>query len=183
MKSIKLYYTDNYDGKSSHELLLRAAALYSGEDANSFAPVFSRGKKPYFSFRPDIHFSISHSGSIWLCAFSEIEVGADVQIIAGERPWEKLAARFFHPSESDAVKRSSAPCDTFTDIWSRKEAVVKLLGIGIDGKFTTFDSKKDTVWLMNTNIYVKSIQLDLPTRHSAAIACLDDLDVRLYLMK
>ena len=35
--------------------------------------------KPYFSDYPHIHFSVSHSGSIWGCVMNESPVGFDLE--------------------------------------------------------------------------------------------------------
>ncbi len=180
MKRIQLYYTDSYCGKGSHELLKRAASLYSGINADCFEVEGERGKKPYFISHPDIHFSISHSESIWICAFCEAEVGVDVQIMSRERPWEKLAGRFFCAEEADAVIRADNAADAFSEIWSRKEAVVKLFGIGIDGMFTSFSTVGDSVRFGERNVFVRDLRLDIQETHSASVACCEEFEAEIH---
>ena len=170
MKKIVLYYTDSYLGNGSHDLLLRAASLYSSLPQDSFQIISEHGKKPYFGNYPDIHFSISHSENIWLCAFAEDEVGVDVQVMSHDRPWTKLAERFFSADESALVRNADSPSVTFSRIWSRKEAVVKLLGVGINGLFTSFCSLGDTVRFMERDVLVRDFEIDTRESHSAAIA-------------
>ncbi len=180
MKKITLYYTDSYDGKSSHDLLFSAVSMYANVSTDDLVLHSEHGKKPYFESHPHIHFSISHSGSIWMCAFAEDEVGADVQIITEDRPWIKLAERFFHPHEADEVSCSDNAAVTFGKIWSRKEATVKLFGIGIEGRFTTFDSRYDAIRFMDSDVHLKSIQLNPKENHAAALACCEDFEIEIH---
>lgn len=180
MKKIVLYYTDCYCGKESHGLLTRAASLYSSMPADSFQIASIRGKKPYFSNYPDIHFSISHSENLWICAFAEDEVGVDVQILSSDRPWLKLAERFFSTEEADSVKNSDNAAATFSRIWSRKEAVVKLLGIGIDRRFTSFSTLSDYIRFEDKDIFLRDFVLDIPQIHSAAIACFNNFELEIH---
>jgi len=180
MERIAVYYTDKYSGSGSHDLLLIAASLYSGIAKEQLCLESIRGKKPFFISHPHIHFSISHSGSIWMCAFADNEVGADIQLISGERQWVKLAERFFNSREADDVSTSGDKRAVFSRIWSRKEAVVKLFGIGIDGKFATFDSRSDIVNFSGKDVFVKDINLPISDDYSASIAYLKNFEVELH---
>lgn len=101
--------------------------------------------KPYFPDQPELHFSISHSGDFWVCAFSACPVGVDIQKHVkkrGESEAEaasrflKMAERFFHPEEAAWV--SEAPYGRFFRIWTAKESYVKYTGTGIGGDFDRF---------------------------------------------
>ena len=78
--------------------------------------IFSENGKPYFKDIP-LYFSISHSGDFVIAAFSEREVGADIEKIR-EIP-RGVAERFFTKREQK--------CDFF-DIWTKKEACGKCIG-------------------------------------------------------
>ena len=96
--------------------------------------------KPYFPNTPSLHFSVSHSGDVFACAFSDEPVGVDIQEYKN-RPDEaercrKIAARFFHRDEIDALEADTV--SAFYNIWTAKEAYVKLTGQGIDGDFSEF---------------------------------------------
>jgi 4'-phosphopantetheinyl transferase len=83
-----------------------------------------------------LHFSVSHSGSLALLAFSsDGPVGVDVE-------WERelpnalpLAERFFSPRERRAVQaaRSAERSRVFLSVWTAKEAVLKARGDGLAG--------------------------------------------------
>lgn len=102
----------------------------------------ARGEKgkPYFPNNPRLHFSVSHSGKLFACAFASFPIGLDIQenkkrADESER-CIKIARRFFHPDEVDALERSAV--SAFYKIWTAKEAYVKMTGQGIDGEFGDF---------------------------------------------
>lgn len=81
------------ENRHSHQLLCRAAMLLTGRDPGSIA----RGPwgKPCFPNLPMLHFSISHSGEWWLCAFSDRPVGIDLQRCVSFVSPKTLSRRFF----------------------------------------------------------------------------------------
>ncbi len=101
--------------------------------------------KPYFEGCDDIHFSVSHSGELFACAFAPFPIGLDIQEHVkrrGETDGEakerclKIAKRFFHLDEVDALELDTV--SAFYKIWTAKESYVKLTGRGIDGEFADF---------------------------------------------
>lgn len=91
--------------------------------------------KPYFSGRPDVFFSVSHSGDYWACAVAEQPLGLDLQKHKGGR-LEDIARRFFHPQEADWLEANGI--EYFYDVWASKESYVKWTGQGIDRHFDDF---------------------------------------------
>ena len=85
--------------------------------------------KPFLTACPQLHFNLSHSGSLALCAVAEFPVGADVEKIGPCRPG--VARRCFRPEELDWLARSPDPDRDFVRLWTRKESYLKLLGIGL----------------------------------------------------
>lgn len=99
-------------------LLAHAWARYCGGTLPTVAET-ERGK-PCFPARPDVLFSISHTGGIALCALGATEVGADV-----ERPrklYPGLEKRILSPEEA-------AQFDFF-QVWTLRESYYKLSGQG-----------------------------------------------------
>lgn len=90
---------------------------------------YKENGKPYFKKYP-YYFSLSHSGDHVVCALSEREVGADLQIhrAAG---LERLAVRYFSAAEVDAFRQTEDREAFFFRLWARKEAYGKLTGKGI----------------------------------------------------
>ncbi len=83
--------------------------------------------KPYFR-GGSRHLSISHTGNFWACVFSDGLVGLDIQELKPAIPIEKIARRFFTPKETDLIIEKGE--EAFYALWTRREAVGKLLGTG-----------------------------------------------------
>ena len=52
----------------------------------------------------------------------------------------KIADRFYHPGEREYVRKAKDQCRAFCEIWTRKEAVLKMTGEGISTDLTAFDT-------------------------------------------
>ena len=114
---------------ASHRLLRQAAQLYAPGPAELTLASGEHGK-PYFPNAPQLHFSISHSGERWLCAFSDAPVGLDVQQHRACQ-MQALARRFFAPAEQKFLEQTAyAP---FFDLWCAKESYLKYTGEGLSG--------------------------------------------------
>lgn len=154
---IGIYVFKEDDGLSRQERLLRAAELYCRENAGSAGEelagrmldsgCFQVEKtplgKPYFPNAKELHFSISHSGDYWVCAFAPQEVGVDIQEHTLNRSetrqeamvrFAKMARRFFHPVEAKYVETESFY--RFFGVWAARESYVKYTGQGIDAAFS-----------------------------------------------
>ena len=90
-------------------------------------------------FAQGVYFSVSHSGNIATIAVDETEIGLDVERVADDKRL-KIADRFYHPNERDYVRDATDPCRAFSEIWTRKEAVLKMTGEGISTDLTAFDT-------------------------------------------
>lgn len=115
-------------------LLIRAVTDCGISAADAAACVIARNKygKPYFEQEElrDRYFSLSHSGCFALCAFSDSEVGADIQKIG--RVNLKTAKKFMHENEYEAFCRlpESEQTKMFYRLWAMKEAYLKYTGSG-----------------------------------------------------
>ncbi|MCD8231379.1 MAG: 4'-phosphopantetheinyl transferase superfamily protein [Clostridiales bacterium] len=113
----------------SHELLRRALGRYLERKVEAITVCRDdEFGKPYIAELPDVHFSISHSGGFWACAVSDVEVGLDLQEVKTARE-EKLARRFFHPSEIAWLEGHGF--NEFFRLWAYKESYVKYTGAGL----------------------------------------------------
>lgn len=96
-----------------------------------------------FAVGLNIHFSVSHSGELVVCAVSEKEIGIDVEKIREIRP--DAAKKFACESELEYIAENE---NGFFDIWTLKEAYFKCIGTGLgaDIKDVSFMKKgKDFV--------------------------------------
>lgn len=85
--------------------------------------------KPYTDNAP-VHFSISHSKNIAVCAISDRPVGIDIEYIRDVNL--NIAKRQFAPDELRYVfEKWDLSKRRFFEVWTRKEAYVKLIGKGV----------------------------------------------------
>ncbi len=126
--------------------LLRAIlAGYLGERPDNLSFSYSEKEKPFLGpphAESGLHFNLSHSGGIALCAFSRgREIGVDVEQIRRDFELEAIAHRFFSAHEQrqladvPAAERAAA----FFRCWTRKEAYIKATGDGLSLPLSQFD--------------------------------------------
>ena len=90
---------------------------------------FRRDKngKPYVH-ELDIHFSLSHSGSLAVCAISDKPVGIDVEKV--HQADLRVAERMFTPREQYYMLSDKRKIQTrFFELWTKKEAYIKRNGL------------------------------------------------------
>ncbi|RNM08889.1 4'-phosphopantetheinyl transferase superfamily protein [Dickeya undicola] len=104
--------------------------------------------KPFLPQHPTIQFNLSHTHSAFAFAFARHSpVGVDVESCQGQASRKRsIARRFFHPDE---VRWLDAFDDTqflpaFTCLWSRKEAYIKALGLGLRKSLASFSCLADS---------------------------------------
>ncbi len=88
--------------------------------------------KPFFLNAPDIHFSISHSSSKVAVAFSDREVGCDIEEVADIDL--AVAERYFHRGEYEAIMAEESRekrWRAFFRCWTLKESYMKATGAGL----------------------------------------------------
>lgn len=88
--------------------------------------------KPFFPDAPGIHFNISHSSSKVAVAFSDSEVGCDIEEMTS--PDLDVAKRFFSRDEyEDVISREDPEWRSreFFRIWTLKESYLKATGTGL----------------------------------------------------
>ena len=82
--------------------------------------------KPYiegFKYR----FSISHSDDLLMIAIDENEIGIDCQKTVEKEKYLKICNRYFSNEEKNYITDE----DSFTEIWTKKEAYAKMHGISV----------------------------------------------------
>lgn len=99
--------------------------------------------KPYFEDHENAAFNLSHSAHMAACAISlapegEVAnpVGIDVQIISGNvEQAKRMVNGYFTDGEKAKMAASEADdatyCRIFTEIWTKKEALLKCIGVGL----------------------------------------------------
>ncbi len=121
------------------------------------------------------HFNVSHSGELALIAISAaLPVGIDIEYMRGSSDYEQLAAQCLTPAEAGEwalFGDRSDRQDRFLGLWTRKEAVLKALGVGLalsPAEFTTgFGPEPTSVSLLGRSATVWSIDIGVPAARAA----------------
>ncbi len=82
----------------------------------------------------DLHFNISHSDGVVVCAFANTEdVGVDIESSERECSYLELAERYFSKLEFEKLKSSaeSKIPKEFFKFWTLKESYIKARGMGL----------------------------------------------------
>ncbi|MBQ4560835.1 MAG: 4'-phosphopantetheinyl transferase superfamily protein [Clostridia bacterium] len=102
---------------TAYALLYKAAKEAFDIDMDISKLTGSENRKPVY---PGLHFSLSHSKGLCAVALSKDNVGIDIeQEITGERA-KRIRKNILHENES--------PDTDLTELWTKKEAIFKLLG-------------------------------------------------------
>ncbi|ROH80280.1 4'-phosphopantetheinyl transferase superfamily protein [Lonsdalea populi] len=99
--------------------------------------------KPFLPQYPQFHFNLSHTQAAFAFAIAQGDaVGVDVEGNRGRVEHKRgVAKRFFHPDEASWLDQF---CDeemyvqAFIRIWTRKEAYLKALGLGLSKPLDSF---------------------------------------------
>lgn len=129
-------------------------------------PEFSYNEhdKPFLKNYPGWYFNISHSKTAVCCVLSRKEMGIDIEEVGEYK--ESLAAYICNDKELESLHDSENKADDFYKLWTRKEAVFKMIGSGI-----TNDIKDilDTPYINITSLKVDNIWLTVVRRHQSEV--------------
>jgi 4'-phosphopantetheinyl transferase len=125
-------------------LLREILSAYTGEKPAALRLVYGQFGKPSLapsSAAADVHFNLSHSAGLVLYAVaSKREVGIDTERIVPGALTQPLVERLMSPAEISVFQQltPSAQCKAFFDCWTRKEAYLKGLGVGLQVEPNSF---------------------------------------------
>jgi 4'-phosphopantetheinyl transferase len=99
--------------------------------------------------RPEVFFNVSHSGDAVLIAVAERPVGVDVEQPRRGLNARELAQRFYCAEEWEELRRleGNDQDQAFFRCWTRKEAIVKALGRGLQVPLSSFYAGTDAAEL------------------------------------
>jgi len=118
---------------------------YLGVEPAHVAFTTGRHGKPLLapsSASRDIHFNVADSEDLAVFAFcAEGDVGIDIERVRPVPDVDRLAQRFFTCTEAAAVCATPGPrkITAFLTCWTRKEAYLKALGIGLEVALDSFE--------------------------------------------
>ena len=100
--------------------------------------------KPYLPRRPDIQFSLSHSGTRAMCVTADRSVGCDIQETTPRNL--RIARRFFSERECRVIFAGTTEEERqklFFRIWTLKESFLKCVGLGLSLPLNSFSVVPD----------------------------------------
>lgn|GEM_PF-1169899 len=105
-------------------------------------------------------FNISHSDSYFVAAFSSRPVGIDIEHIQPLAELEQMERLVFHPREAMEISQMNQndALVAFFRCWTRKEALLKLIGIGLNVELSAYYVSSDTRTPMTPTIQGKKTQ-------------------------
>lgn len=109
-------------------------AGFTGQKPNELEFESSNGK-PKLIFGDGPAFNVSHSGDWILLAFDTAPVGVDVEQINTCLDHTDIVRYHFTPDEQQFVRNNGF--ESFYTLWTRKEALLKAIGRGIDDTLVT----------------------------------------------
>ncbi|MEX8546960.1 MAG: 4'-phosphopantetheinyl transferase superfamily protein [Mucilaginibacter sp.] len=117
-------------GKAVLRILL---SNYLNVDPKAVQFKSAKNKKPELenNFGRNLHFNISHSGNWVLIAIAATEVGIDVEEMNASFTYQNLLSFSFNLQEIDFIEKSDLPYQTFYQLWTRKESLLKATGKGL----------------------------------------------------
>ena len=113
-------------------LLKFLLAEYTALDISQINIEVDDNKKPYLPTHPSVYFNVSHAVDYAIIAIAKNPVGADIEYINKEFNYKEILQTVYHPKEMDEIALSRDKHLAFYKFWTRKEAVVKAIGKGID---------------------------------------------------
>ena len=84
--------------------------------------------KPFLPAVPDLHFSLSQSGSLAVIAMGNCRLGADIERVDCDYPIAEVSDHVMTAQER--INGMNTP-DLFFRIWTAKEAILKAAGTGL----------------------------------------------------
>jgi 4'-phosphopantetheinyl transferase len=103
--------------------------------------VSDAGGKPRLTIG-ELNFNLAHSGDVTLIAVTRgCPIGVDVERLRPVDCSQEIATRNFHPAEIAVIAAADAGelAECFLRCWTRKEAVLKAVGIGLGYPLNAFN--------------------------------------------
>lgn len=153
-------------------LLLKNGLQKLGFNYFNLQTATKNNSKPILEIE-NLHFNISHSGQIVVCALSDCcEIGIDIEII------RNIEIIDFKEQMTDYewnyIYRAEHPDSAFFEYWTQKEAVLKANGCGIIDSLRSFEIKNKQTQFENSHYFIEELLIN--TNAMCHLAFKDQLD-------
>ena len=119
----------------TRSLLKVVCGNYISQHPSSIEFTVGESNKPELSGNTGWHFNVSHSGSWILLGIGRVQVGVDIEKIDPQFRFEDLLATSFIKEDQKSIQAYTDSKRRFYQLWTRKEALVKATGKGMDHDF------------------------------------------------
>ncbi|WP_185226285.1 4'-phosphopantetheinyl transferase family protein [Chryseobacterium indologenes] len=127
-------------------------------------------KKPYLKGNP-VHFNISHSRNMVVCAIAGFPLGIDVEFLDHTINYFDFQFQMA-TGEFEEIHHSEDRTKSFFRYWTRKEAVIKAHGDGMMIPLDSFEVLQNTCTLEGKKFFTKEIPVD--ENYQACVASDDE---------
>lgn len=157
MKIMRLRRWEDRQASLAGKILLAEAFAVHKEHPTELSLLqYTKFGRPYIQGGPD--FNISHSGEWAVCALgTDMRVGVDI-----EKKQPVDLRRFqtqFSPDEWTSITTSSDPLDIFFSLWTRKEAVAKACGKGLQLSLADIKVANNIAFVNSAPWFITELQL------------------------
>jgi len=132
---------------AAHVALRQILSSHTGVAASLLEFVQGEAGKPALVQPAGVQFNMSHSKSVALIAIGsgEAEIGIDVEVLRPMPDAEAMAASYFTEAEQRALAAIPPGLRdrAFLTCWTRKEACLKAIGLGLGVDTRTFEAGVD----------------------------------------
>lgn len=160
---------------------------YIGLDISQIIIAVNANKKPYLPTHPHTYFNISHSVDYALIAIAKYPVGIDIEYINKEFNYKDILPTVFQQQEIDDIERSSNVFNNFYKLWTRKEAILKAIGKGINddiSKIPVTDGAHSVISsLVGDYKKITILSLNINDNYIGALALTSDLNINEILFQ
>ncbi len=98
---------------------------------------YAEGGKPFIVGHEHIHFNMSHCRQAAVCVLSDEEIGVDIEEIRRFKP--SLVSYTMNDAQRQMIAVAEHPEVEFIRLWTMKEALLKLTGLGLRTDLKTLD--------------------------------------------
>jgi len=126
-----LYATDKNRAIITRGSLRFLLGKYLNKKPSSLLFEVAKNNKPYLKNESGsaLHYNISHSGNWVILAVADKEVGVDIEYINPQFDYQDILTDNFSEDEISFIMENP---EHFFTLWTRKEALTKATGIGLD---------------------------------------------------
>lgn len=141
--------------------------LQKNTQADLFEIEFLKYGKPQFK-NEKLYFNLSNTKNTVVLAIATQPIGVDVELV--RKPRTIIYARVFSNREVEYINSFEDKALAFTNMWTRKEAVVKLFGGGLQMGLKNFEVIHNKTLAFDKTVHIQSVKIEDRVSHVATYA-------------